>query len=118
VCVSNYRPVSLTCIACEIIECIITSETLSYLHAHDVISKQQHAFLSCKCTESSLLECLNDWTLALHDRMIVRMSILQKHLTVITSSVTQGCQLLVPYGQMQLKLRPNSLKKAKFSING
>ena len=65
--VSNYRPVSLTCIACKIMERIMASEMLSYLHAHDVISKQQHGFLSRRCTETNLLERLNDWTLALHD---------------------------------------------------
>ena len=48
--VSNYRPVSLTCVACKIMEHIITSDMLSHLHAHNVglISKQQHGFLSCR----------------------------------------------------------------------
>ena len=71
VCVSNYRPVLLTCVACKIMERIIASEMLSYLHAHDVISKQQHGFLARRCTESNLLECLNDWTLALHNHKSV-----------------------------------------------
>jgi len=46
---------------CKFMERIIASEMLSYLRAHDVISKQQHGFLSRRCTESNLLECLNDW---------------------------------------------------------
>jgi len=37
--VSNYRPVLLSCVACKIMERIIASEMLSYLRAHDVISK-------------------------------------------------------------------------------
>ena len=88
--VSNYRPVSLTRVACKIMERIIASEMISYLHAHDVISKQQHGFLSRRCTESNLLECLNDWTIALHNQLLLCMLILHKHLTVlvITNSVT------------------------------
>jgi len=43
--VSNYRPVSLTCAACKIMERIIAIEMLSYLRVHDVMSKQQHGFL-------------------------------------------------------------------------
>ena len=46
-------------------------ETLSHLRAHDVISKQQNGFLSRECTESNLLECLNDRTLALNNRKSV-----------------------------------------------
>jgi len=37
-----------------------------HTRAHDVSSKQQHGFLSRRCTDSNLLECLNDWTFALH----------------------------------------------------
>jgi len=41
------------------------------MRAHDVITKQPHGFLSRRCTEGNLLECLNDWTLALHNRKSV-----------------------------------------------
>jgi len=54
--VSNYRPVLLSCVACKIMERIIASEMLSYLRAHDVISKYQHGFLSRRCIESNLLD--------------------------------------------------------------
>ena len=66
--VSNYRPISLTSVACKIMERVISSQMLSYLRLHGVISKQQHGFLSGRSTSSNLLEALNDWTLAVNDR--------------------------------------------------
>ena len=44
--VSNYRPISLTCVACKIMERIIVSDMLDYLRLHKVIDKRQHGFLS------------------------------------------------------------------------
>jgi len=96
--VSNYRPVSLTCIACKIMERIITSDMLTYLHAHNVISKQQHGFLSHRCTETNLLECLNDWTLALHDRKSVMALYIDFAKAFDTVSHNKLCHKLLSYG--------------------
>jgi len=95
---SNYRPVSLTCVVCKIMERIITSETLSYLRAHDVISKQQHGFLSRRCTETNLLECLNDWTLALHDRKSVMAVYVDFAKAFDSVSHKKLCHKLLSYG--------------------
>jgi len=40
---------------------------LIYLRCHNVISKQQHGFLSGRSTTSNLLETLNAWTLTLNN---------------------------------------------------
>jgi len=42
--VSNYRPISLTCICCKIMESIIKQKMLDYLLQYDLISRQQHGF--------------------------------------------------------------------------
>ena len=63
--VSNYRPISLTCVASKIMERVINADMLSFLQAHHVITKQQHGFLSRRLTSSNLLDTLNDWTLAI-----------------------------------------------------
>jgi len=47
-------------------ERVIAHDTLINLRRHNVISKQQHGFLSRRSTTSNLLETLNDWTLALN----------------------------------------------------
>jgi len=69
--VSNYRPISLTCVASKIMERVIAHDMLIYLRRHDVISKQQHGFLSGRSTTNNLLEMLNDWTLALNNGMSI-----------------------------------------------
>ena len=48
-------------------EHVIVHEILIYLRCHNVISKQQHGFLSGRSTTSNLLEMLSDWTLALNN---------------------------------------------------
>ena len=72
--VSNYRPISLTCVACRIMERVIAYDVLNYLRRHGVTSKQQHGFLSGRSTTSDLLEAFNDWTLALNDKNSVAVA--------------------------------------------
>ena len=50
---TNYRPISLTCVACKLMERIIVSEMLSYLRSNNLISKQQHGFVSRKPTTTN-----------------------------------------------------------------
>ncbi len=59
--VKNYRPVSLTCICCKVMERIIKDEMTQYLHRNNLISACQHGFLSKRSVTSQLLGCLNDW---------------------------------------------------------
>jgi len=59
---SNYRPISLTSICCKIMETLVKNQVVDYLHAHKLISKEQHGFLSKKSVATQMLECVNDWT--------------------------------------------------------
>jgi len=61
----NYRPISLTCIPCKLLECGIKDALLQHLLTHNVISSHQHGFLSKKLTTTQLLECSYDWSVAL-----------------------------------------------------
>ncbi len=67
----NYRPISLTCVACKIMESVITKHLLFYLRYHNLISKNQHGFLDKHSTCTQLLECINDWTHALDNKYYV-----------------------------------------------
>ena len=40
----NYRPVSLTCIPCKILEHIVCSNIMAHLDEHELLSDRQHAF--------------------------------------------------------------------------
>ena len=48
---SNYRPVSLTCVACKIMEHVVASHIRNFLDKHGILSPYQHGFrkkLSCE----------------------------------------------------------------------
>ena len=58
----NYRPVSLTSIACKIMESIIRDSILSYLKANEILSSKQFGFLGGKTTVLQLLIIVDKWT--------------------------------------------------------
>jgi hypothetical protein len=55
--------VALTSIACKVMESLLRDPIMDYLLRNDLISPQQHGFLSNQSTASQLLECLDEWTL-------------------------------------------------------
>ena len=63
--VSNYRPISLTCTICKIMETIIRHNRLQFALSNDIISNNQYGFLpGCsKCAQ--MLDCYYDWRRAL-----------------------------------------------------
>ncbi len=65
---ANYRPVSLTCVACRVMERIIKDAASVHMSKNGLISKSQHGFLSRHSTITQLLETLNDWTIAADSR--------------------------------------------------
>ena len=72
--VSNYRPIALTNVICKIMERVICADLLAYLRHYGVINKHQHGFLAGKSTTTNLLECLNDWTLAIKNKHSVAVA--------------------------------------------
>ena len=67
---SNYRPISLTCVFCKIMEHIIKEQVSTYLYDNKMISKQQHAFIKKHSTTTNLIETTRNWTIALNCRQI------------------------------------------------
>ena len=63
--VANYRPISLTCIACKIFETSIKEQVLKYFLDEQILSESQHGFISKHSTNTNLLQSLNDWTINL-----------------------------------------------------
>ena len=70
-CCNNYRPISLTCTSCKIMERTIVLELTGYLRANNLITREQHGFLTRRSTTTNLLETLNDWTVAINGRHLV-----------------------------------------------
>jgi hypothetical protein len=59
---SNYRPVSLTCICCKIMERIIRDCIVEFLESHNLISCNQHGFRSGRSCVTQLLEIVEIWS--------------------------------------------------------
>ena len=56
----NYRPVSLTCVCCKIMEHIICTHIRSPLDEHGILSCLQHGFRKLFSCETQLLVTLQD----------------------------------------------------------
>ena len=59
----NFRPISLTCICCKIMERLVKDVIYSHLVSNSAITNHQHGFVSRKSTQTQLLECTNMWSL-------------------------------------------------------
>ena len=57
---SNYRPVSLTCITCKLLEHIICSSLMQHLNRHNILYPLQHGFREKRSCESQLIEFVHD----------------------------------------------------------
>jgi hypothetical protein len=68
---NSYRPISLTCICCKILERLIKQFLMSYLEDNALLSASQHGFRSNKSCLSNLLLSLEDWTKVVDDGFII-----------------------------------------------
>ena len=62
---SNYRPISLTCIACKCMESIIRTHITNHMKINNLLSNRQYGFISGRSTTLQLLNVLDLWTLSL-----------------------------------------------------
>ena len=53
---ANYRPISLTCITCKLMEHIIASNIMKHARQNNIIYDLQHGFLDKRSCETQLLE--------------------------------------------------------------
>ena len=56
---SNYRPVSLTCIFCKLLEKIIRGKMTLHLAQQNLLNKSQHGFMENRSTQTNLIEFLD-----------------------------------------------------------
>jgi ribonuclease P/MRP protein subunit RPP40 len=59
---ANYRPISLTCLICRILESILRDRILLHLQEYQLIRKSQHGFLPHLSCLTNLLEFLEEVT--------------------------------------------------------
>ena len=73
---SNYRPVSLTCVACKLMEHVICSHIRKYLDKQGILSPYQHGFRKKLSCESQLLVTTHDLLKRLDQRHDIGIAIL------------------------------------------
>ena len=61
----NYRPVSLTCIMCKLLEKIIRESMVNHMKKCNLFSDKQYGFISGRSTVLQLLAVLESWTQSL-----------------------------------------------------
>jgi len=64
---ANYRPVSLTCILCKVMEAIIRDHMMEHLIATEQISRAQFGFMPKRSCSSKLTHCIDSWSKAIDE---------------------------------------------------
>ena len=57
---SNYRPISLTCILCNVMEHTIASDLSKHLNKHNTFYELQHGFREKRSCETQLIQLVED----------------------------------------------------------
>ena len=66
---NNYRPISLTCMSCKIMEHVLCSHLSNHLEINNILTPHQHGFWKGFSTETQLISVLDDWLLSLDKRI-------------------------------------------------
>ena len=65
---ANYRPVSLTCISCKLMEHMISSSMMRHLDDNGILTDTQHGFRRHQLCESQLISTVHDLAKGIEDR--------------------------------------------------
>ena len=57
---ANYRPISLTCILCKVMEHIVALNLSQHLNRNNVLYGLQHGFLEKRSCETQLIELVEE----------------------------------------------------------
>ena len=66
--ITNYRPISLTCICCKIMEHIILSHITKHIAKNNIIVNEQHGFGNKLSTITQLIDTTTDWANTLKNK--------------------------------------------------
>ena len=64
----NYRPISLTCICCKVMEHLILSHVSKHLASNNILTDAQHGFRQGLSTSTQLSSIVHDWSSVLQKR--------------------------------------------------
>ena len=60
--VSNYRPISLTCVICKMLESMIRDHVMDHFKINKLFNNNQYGFIKGRSTTTQLLKILDEWT--------------------------------------------------------
>lgn len=66
--IGNYRPISLTCVCCKLLEHIISKSIYTYFEHNKIFFPNQHGFRQRLSTTTQLMETINDFSSALNNK--------------------------------------------------
>ena len=73
---SNYRPISLTCIASKVLEHIVHSHVMKHFDYHNVLTDCQHGFRSKRSTELQIILTIHDIASSLQQNKSIHAAVL------------------------------------------
>lgn len=73
---ANYRPVSLTCISCKLLEHIVSSNIMNHLEHQGILTDAQHGFRRKRSCESQLILTVQDLAKGIEDKQQVDVILL------------------------------------------
>ena len=94
----NYRPVSLTCICCKVMEHILYSNIAKHIENHKILCDNQHGFRAKRSCYTQLIQTLEDLSKALNDKQQIYMAIIDFSKACDTVSHSKLLQKLSFYG--------------------
>jgi len=63
--VNNYRPVSLSCICCKVLESMIKDALLDHFKRNKLLDHRQHGFMKGRSTTIQLMKLMDEWSEAI-----------------------------------------------------
>ena len=105
---ANYRPISLTCVTCKVMERIVNKRIINHLEANSLISSSQHGFCSKRSVDTNLLESYSLVTDLLEKGVLV--DIIQLDLAKAFDKV---CHCYLIHRLCTLSLSPNVISWIK-----
>ena len=72
----NYRPVSLTCVCCKLLEHCIVRHIRDHLDLHNILTDREHGFRSRHSCETQLITTVDDLLAAEDENVRIDMAIL------------------------------------------
>jgi hypothetical protein len=97
--VENYRPISLCCVTCKLMESIVNKSLTDFLKTNNILRHQQFGFQKDKSCSLQLLNCTNNWINCLDQKKsvdVVYIDFQKAFDTVVHSKLLHKLEAILP----------------------